>query len=79
MILFLLAVLIAYQGVDISNFYVSLKLIGFGWSFSFIGSTSLLTKSHYPSEKGKVQEINDFFLFCCSIICNLGLANELQR
>ncbi len=63
MILFLLAVLIAYQGVDISNFYLSLILIGIGWNFSFIGSTSLLTKNHSPSEKGKVQGINDFFVF----------------
>ncbi len=63
MILFSLAVLIAYQGVDISNFYISLILIGIGWNFSFIGSTSLLTKNHYPSERGKVQGINDFFVF----------------
>ena len=63
MILFLLAVLIAYQGVDILNFYISLILIGIGWNFSFIGSTSLLTKNHYPSERGNVQGINDFFVF----------------
>jgi len=63
MILFLLAVLIANSGVDISNFYISLILIGVGWNFSFIGSTSLLTKNHYPSERGKVQGVNDFFVF----------------
>ncbi len=63
MILFLLAVLIAYQGVDISNFYISLILIGIGWNFGFIGSTSLLTKNHFPSERGKVQGVNDFFVF----------------
>ena len=63
MILFLLAVLIAYQGVDISNFYISLILIGIGWNFGFIASTSLLTKNHYPSERGKVQGVNDFFVF----------------
>ena len=63
MILFLLAVLIAYQGVDISNFYISLILIGIGWNFGFIGSTSLLTKNHHPSERGKVQGVNDFFVF----------------
>ena len=63
MILFLLAVLIAYQGVDISNFYISLILIGIGWNFGFIGATSLLTKNHYPSERGKVQGVNDFFVF----------------
>ena len=63
MILFLLAVLIAYQGLDISNFYISLILIGIDWNFGFIGSTSLLTKNHYPSERGKVQGVNDFFVF----------------
>ena len=63
MILFLLAVLIAYQGVDISNFYISLILIGIGWNFGFIGSTTLLTKNHFPSERGKVQGVNDFFVF----------------
>ena len=63
MVLFLLAVLIAYQGVDILNFYISLILIGIGWNFGFIGSTSLLTKNHYPSERGRVQGVNDFFVF----------------
>ena len=63
MILFLLAVLIAYQGVDILNFYISLILIGIGWNFGFIGSTSMLTKNHYPSERGKIQGVNDFFVF----------------
>ncbi len=63
MILFLFAVLIAFQGVDISDFYISLILIGIGWNFGFIGSTSLLTKNHNPSERGKVQGVNDFFVF----------------
>ena len=63
MTLFLLAVIIAYQGINIWNFYVSLIFIGIGWNFGFIGSTTLLTKSHYPSERGKVQGINDFFVF----------------
>ena len=63
MILFLLAVFFAYQGINIWNFYMSLILIGIGWNFGFIGSTSLLTKSHLPSERGSVQGINDFFVF----------------
>jgi len=63
MILFLLAVFVAYQGINIWNFYVSLILIGLGWNFGYIGSTSLLTKNHSPSERGKVQGVNDFFVF----------------
>ena len=63
MTLFLLAIFVAYQGINIWNFYVSLILIGFGWNFGFIGSTSLLTKNHHPSERGKIQGINDFLVF----------------
>ncbi len=63
MTLFLLAVFVAYQDINIWNFYSSLILIGIGWNFGFIGSTTLLTKSHYPSERGRVQGINDFFVF----------------
>ncbi len=63
MTLFLLAVFFAYQGLNIWNFYMSLILIGIGWNFGFVGSTSLLTKSHLPSERGRVQGINDFFVF----------------
>tara|TARA_Y100001968_G_scaffold305280_1_gene320992 strand:- start:1849 stop:2367 length:519 start_codon:yes stop_codon:yes gene_type:complete len=63
MVLFLLAVFTAYQGINIWNFYLSLVLVGIGWNFGFIGSTSLLTKNHYPAERGKVQGTNDFFVF----------------
>ena len=63
MTLFLLAIFVAYQGINISNFYVSLILIGIGWNLGFIGSTSLLTKNHHPSERGIIQGTNDFFVF----------------
>ena len=63
MILFLMAIFVAYHGINISNFYVSLILIGIGWNFGFIGSTSLLTKNHHPSERGTIQGTNDFFVF----------------
>ena len=67
MTLSLLAVIIAYQGINIWNFYAALVFIGIGWNFGFIGSTSLLTKSHYPSERGKFQGINDFFVLALSL------------
>ncbi len=63
MILFLFAILIAFQGINMWNFYFALIFIGIGWNFGFIGSTSLLTKNHFPSERGKVQGINDFLVF----------------
>ena len=63
MVLFLMAIFVAYQGINITNFYVSLILIGIGWNFGFIGATSLLTKNHHPSERGTIQGTNDFFVF----------------
>ena len=63
MALFLMAIFVAYQGINITSFYVSLILIGIGWNFGFIGSTSLLTKNHHPSERGTIQGTNDFFVF----------------
>ena len=63
MALFLVAIFVAYQSINITNFYVSLILIGIGWNFGFIGSTSLLTKNHHPSERGTIQGTNDFFVF----------------
>ena len=53
MILFLLAVLIAYQGVDISNFYISLILIGIGWNFGFHRVNKPANKKPLPIRKGK--------------------------
>ena len=63
MTLLLMAIFVAYEGINITNFYVSLILIGIGWNFGFIGSTSLLTKNHHPSERGTIQGANDFFVF----------------
>ena len=63
MVILISAVLLAIDGTDLFNFYFSLILVGFGWNFGFIGSTSLLTKCHSISERGKIQGINDFCVF----------------
>ncbi len=63
MLLLILAVIIALINNSLSNFYLSLILVGLGWNFGFIGSTSLLTKNHSFLEKGKIQGLNDFCIF----------------
>jgi len=63
MLILVSAVLLALDGTDLFNFYFSLILVGFGWNFGFIGSTSLLTKCHSVSERGKIQGTNDFCVF----------------
>ena len=51
------------SGVDLPNFFAALILLGLGWNFSFIGATTMLANSYTPSERAKVQGLNDFFVF----------------
>ena len=54
---------VALTGVDLTQFYVALILLGLGWNFGFIGATSLLATGHRPDEQAKVQGLNDFCVF----------------
>ena len=54
---------VAIAGVTLTNFYVALILLGFGWNFGFIGATTLLTGAIVPSERGRMQGLNDLVVF----------------
>jgi MFS family permease len=58
-----LAGIVALQGVELENFYIALILLGLGWNFGFIGATNMLTNSHTPQERGKMQGLNDLLVF----------------
>ena len=61
--LLLVSVMVALSGESIVHFFVALILLGIGWNFTFTGGTVLLTEVHTPSERAKVQGMNDFILF----------------
>jgi MFS family permease len=61
--LFCVAGAIALAGIDLQNFFGTLVLIGVGWNFSFIGATAMLASAHSPQERGRVQGLNDLFVF----------------
>ena len=63
--LFLLAFagIVALSVVRLENFYIALVFIGLGWNFGFIGATTLLTNSHSETERGRIQGMNDLFVF----------------
>ena len=61
--LLLASVTVAMAGESFVYFFVALLLLGIGWNFSFTGGTVLLTELHTPSERAKVQGMNDFILF----------------
>jgi MFS family permease len=63
LILLFSAGLVNLSGISLGNFFAGLILIGVGWNFGFIGATTMLATSHSPSERGKVQGLNDLFVY----------------
>ena len=54
---------IGLSGITTYHFWTSLIVIGVGWNFGFIGASALVLETHRPSERNKVQALNDFFVF----------------
>jgi Arabinose efflux permease len=54
---------VAHMGVELWNFWGALVLLGIGWNFGFIGSTSIVASSYRPHEADKVQGFHDIILF----------------
>ncbi len=77
-VLMLVCCVIALMGVDLMNFLSALFLLGVGWNFLFTGATHLLTESHRPSERGKVQGFNEFCVFATMITSSLSSGALLE-
>ena len=54
---------VALSGVELGHFFIALILLGIGWNFGFIGATTMLTTSHEPHERGRMQGLNDVLVF----------------
>ncbi len=54
---------VAISGVELTQFYIALILLGIGWNFGFIGATAMLTASYSVEERGRVQGMNDMIVF----------------
>lgn len=59
-IIFLACIAIALLGHSVHHYWWALVALGVGWNFLFIGGTTLLPQSYKPSERFKVQAVNDF-------------------
>ncbi len=69
---------VALAGTELFNFFGALILLGLGWNFGFIGATSMLSTAHTVEERGRVQGMNDMFVFGCVTVASLssgGLMN----
>ncbi len=70
--LYIAAVIGNLGGVSFENFFFGLLTIGVGWNFMFIGATTLLTETHRPEERAKVQGFNDFLIFATVALAALS-------
>ena len=68
MVLILAAAAVGLAGITVPHFWANMILLGIGWNFGFIGATALVTETHLPSERAKVQSFNDFLVFGTMVI-----------
>jgi MFS family permease len=64
---------IALSGVDVAHFWAALVLLGVAWNFMYIGGSALLTETHTPAERGKVQGVNDTAVALTMVVSSLSV------
>ena len=62
--------LINLAGTSFNHFAIALLLLGVGWNFMFVGSTTLFTEAYTPSEQAKSQALHDFCMFAFVALCS---------
>ncbi len=72
LVAYVICIVIAFAGKHLGNYWVSLILLGIGWNFLFIGATTLLPQCYKPSERFKVQAVNDFVIFGTQAVASLS-------
>ena len=76
--LILASVLTSLNGVSIGHFNLSMILLGIGWNFGFIGSTTLLSQAYLPQDASRVQAMNEQLVFGTMAVVSVGSGVLLQ-
>ena len=63
----------ALSGAEVAHFWAALVLLGVAWNFMYLGATTLLTQTHTPAERGKVQGINDMAITSTMVVSSLSV------
>jgi MFS family permease len=71
--------LAALGGTALSNYWLSMVLLGVGWNFLFLGGTNLLVYGYRASERFRVQAVNDFMVFGVQATVAVGSGWVLSR
>ncbi|MBD2091661.1 MFS transporter [Microcoleus sp. FACHB-1515] len=66
-------------GSGLVNFSIALLLLGIGWNFLYIGSTTLLTETYQPEERAKTQALHDFLMFAFVALATMLSGTVFQQ
>jgi MFS family permease len=66
------------SGVEFSHFLIANALVGLGWNFTYVGGSTLLTRTYRPAERAKVQASHDFTVYATTATA-AAIAGVLQQ
>ena len=72
LLLNVVCVLIALNGIDLAHFLAALVTLGVGWNFLFIGGTTLATETYRPEERTQTQALVDFCVYTTMTLSTFG-------
>lgn len=70
--------LVNLAGVDFANFLLGNALVGLGWNFTYVGGSTLLTRTYRPAERAKAQAAHDFSVYAATAMA-AALAGYMQQ
>lgn len=70
--LLLISLLGPLTGDSAAHFNIALFMLGIGWNFLYVAATTLLTESYRPSERARVQGLNEFLVFGSTAVASLA-------
>ncbi len=78
LLLIIISAGINLHGITTIHFDISMVLLGIGWNFGFIASTSMLSEAYRPEEAARVQGLNEQVVFGVMAVASIGSGLLLQ-
>jgi MFS family permease len=72
LLLNILCVIVALNGIELHHFLISLFVLGVGWNFLYVGGTTLLTSTYKPEERTQAQAAMDLCVFATMAVSSFA-------
>jgi MFS family permease len=69
---------VAATGIALWNFGLALALLGVGWNFMYVAGTTMITASHRPEERGRVQGAAEMAIAATAVVASFASAGLLS-